>query len=67
MFIFWKIWCALFSCNSHFEICLFALLPTKWLLMYRIKGLKRYEIQMPPKPHPQPSDIAKPIPLKVVY
>ena len=43
MFIFWKIWCALFSCNSHFEICLFALLPTKWLVMYRIKGLKRYE------------------------
>ena len=28
MFIFWKIWRALFSCNTHFEIRPFALLPT---------------------------------------
>ena len=28
MFIFWNIWCALFSCVNCFEIRLFALLPT---------------------------------------
>ena len=29
MFVFQKIWCALFSWNTCFEICPFALLPTK--------------------------------------
>ena len=29
MFVFRKIWCALFSCNTHFEIRPFALLATK--------------------------------------
>ena len=28
MFVFQKIWCALFSCNAGFEICPFALTPT---------------------------------------
>ena len=28
MFVFWKIWCALFSWNTHFEIRFFALSPT---------------------------------------
>ena len=29
--IFWKIWRALFSCNTRFEILPFALLPTNWI------------------------------------
>ena len=29
MFVFRNIWSALFSCFLHFEICPFALLPTK--------------------------------------
>ena len=29
MFVFRTIWCALFSCNTRFEIRHFALLPTK--------------------------------------
>ena len=35
MFIFQKIWCALFSCNTLFEIRFFALLPSN----LRISGL----------------------------
>ena len=30
MFVFRKIWCTLFSWNTRFEICPFALLPTKY-------------------------------------
>ena len=30
MFVFWKIWRALFSYNTRFEIRPFALLPTSW-------------------------------------
>ena len=30
MFVFWKIWSALFSWNTHFEILSYALLPTKY-------------------------------------
>ena len=30
MFVFRKIWRALFSWNTRFEICPFALLPTTW-------------------------------------
>ena len=31
MFVFLKIWRALLSCYLRFEICSFALLPTKWV------------------------------------
>ena len=34
MFIFWKIWRALYSCNTHFEIRPFAFLPTSSSLIY---------------------------------
>ena len=30
MLVFRKIWRALFSCNTRFEICSFALLPTSY-------------------------------------
>ena len=29
-FVFWKIWRVMFFCYLHFEIRLFALLPTNW-------------------------------------
>ena len=31
MFVFWKIWCALFSCNTCFKFRSLALLPTKYI------------------------------------
>ena len=30
MLVFRKFWCTLFSCNTHFDIRPFALLPTKY-------------------------------------
>ena len=36
---FRKIWRALFSWNTHFEIRLFALLPTKWKVMSHLKPM----------------------------
>ena len=35
MFVFWKIWHALFSLNTHFEIRPFALVPTISLTAFR--------------------------------
>ena len=39
MFVFWKIWCALFSWNTYFEIHPFALLPTNCADRLIWKGL----------------------------
>ena len=36
MCVFWKIWRALFSCNTRFEIRPFALLPTNLFLSAQI-------------------------------
>ena len=38
MFVFWKIWRALFSWNTHFEIRTVALLATKWKTCLRWKS-----------------------------
>ena len=40
MFVFRKIWRALFSCNTHSEIRPFALLPTNCLLSVALEGYK---------------------------
>ena len=34
MFVFWKVWRALFSCNDRFEIHPFVLLPTFRLVVF---------------------------------
>ena len=47
MFVFRKIWRALFSSNTHFEIRPFALLPTKCKASKRFQNLK-LENNMPP-------------------
>ena len=39
MFVFWKIWSALFSLNTRFQICPFALLTTKTSIGKIILGL----------------------------
>ena len=36
MFVFWRICCTLFSCNTYFEICPFALLPTICFLLHEL-------------------------------
>ena len=39
MFVFRKMWHALFSCNTHSEIRLFALLPTSGKAGYKNENL----------------------------
>ena len=41
MFVFWKIWHALFSCNTCFEIRPLALLPTNYTIFLNTRPLKR--------------------------
>ena len=41
MFAFWKIWCALFSSNHCFEICLFPLLSTVFTYFSQVYFMKK--------------------------
>ena len=48
MFLIWKIWRALFSCNTRFEIRSFVLLPTSYFSSetgYQTERLSRKKLE----------------------